>query len=130
MPRRKKHPAKRSKPRPAHPEALEGRAEQQLTPAEIVSRLAALYGEPEWRPHGDPMTELVLTILSQNTTDTNSGRAFMRLHKRFDSWDALAEAPVEEIEREIAVGGLAKQKAPRIKASLAAIREQRGSWDL
>ena len=130
VPRRKKQPAKVSKPRPAHPEALEGRAEQQLTPAEIVSRLAALYGEPEWRPHGDPMTELVLTILSQNTTDTNSGRAFMRLHKRFDSWDALAEAPVEEIEREIAVGGLAKQKAPRIKASLAAIREQRGSWDL
>jgi endonuclease-3 len=76
------------------------------------------------------MTELVLTILSQNTTDTNSGRAFMRLRQRFDSWDALAEAPVEEIEREIAVGGLAKRKAPRIKAALAAVREKRGSWDL
>ena len=38
-----------------------------------------LYGEPVWRPHGDPMSELVLTILSQNTSDTNSGRAFMRL---------------------------------------------------
>jgi endonuclease-3 len=76
------------------------------------------------------MTELVLTILSQNTTDANSGRAFMRLRRRFDSWDALVEAPVEEIEREIAVGGLAKRKAPRIKAALAAVREKRGSWDL
>jgi endonuclease-3 len=95
-----------------------------------VRRLAALYGEPLWRPHGDPMTELVLTILSQNTSDTNSGRAFMRLRQRFNSWDALAEAPVEEIEREIAVGGLAKQKAPRIKASLNAVRERRGGWDL
>jgi len=131
MPTKRKaiRPAKRSASRPAHPEALEGRAEH-LAPAEIVRRLTALYGEPVWRPNGDPMTELVLTILSQNTTDTNSGRAFMRLRKRFDSWDALAAAPVEEIEREIAVGGLAKQKAPRIKASLAAVREKRGSWDL
>ncbi|MEX0683048.1 MAG: endonuclease III [Dehalococcoidia bacterium] len=101
-----------------------------LTPAEIVRRLAVLYGEPDWRPHGDPITELVLTILSQNTNDTNSGRAFMRLRKRFDSWDALAEAPVEEIEREIAVGGLAKQKAPRIKAALGAVRDKSGSFDL
>jgi endonuclease-3 len=121
----------------ARPEALGPGAERKrraktvtLPPAEIVRRLAALYGEPVWRPHGDPMTELVLTILSQNTTDANSGRAFMRLRRRFPNWDALAEAPAEEIEREIAVGGLAKQKAPRIKASLAAVRERRGGWDL
>ncbi|HUF52544.1 MAG TPA: endonuclease III [Dehalococcoidia bacterium] len=101
-----------------------------LTPEEIVRRLSALYGEPVWRPHGDPMTELVLTILSQNTTDTNSGRAFMGLRARFPTWNALAEAPTEEIERAIAVGGLAKQKAPRIKASLNAVRERVGSWDL
>ena len=101
-----------------------------LPVAEIVRRLAGLYGEPEWRAHGDPMTELVLTILSQNTNDTNSGRAFMRLRKHFDNWAALAEAPVEEIEREIAVGGLANQKAPRIKAVLEAVREKRGSFDL
>jgi endonuclease-3 len=120
MPRRRKPPAKRNTPV----------ADQQLAPAEVVRRLAALYGEPVWRPHGDPLTELILTILSQNTTDTNSGRAFMRLRTRFDSWDAVAEAPVEEIEREIAVGGLAKHKAPRIKAALVAIRETSGSWDL
>lgn len=101
-----------------------------LSPEEIVRRLSTLYGEPVWRPHGDPMTELVLTILSQNTSDTNSGRAFMRLVQRFPDWRSLMDAPVEEIEREIAVGGLAKRKAPRIKASLEAIWAARGSFDL
>lgn len=101
-----------------------------LSPEEIVRRLAEVYGEPVWRPHGDPMTELVLTILSQNTSDTNSGRAFMRLRQAFPDWKALMEAPVSDIEREIAVGGLAKQKAPRIKASLEAIWQARGSFDL
>jgi endonuclease-3 len=101
-----------------------------LAPEEIVRRLAALYGEPVWRPHGDPMTELVLTILSQNTSDTNSGRAFMRLVQRFPDWRLLMEAPEAEIQREIAVGGLAKQKAPRIKAALQAIWQARGSFDL
>ena len=76
------------------------------------------------------MTELVLTILSQNTSDTNSGRAFMRLRQRFPTWEAAMEAPAGELEAAIAVGGLAKQKAPRIKASLRAVYEARGSWDL
>ncbi len=106
------------------------RAKAQLSPAEIVRRLSARYGEPVWRPHGDPMAELVLTILSQNTSDTNSGRAFMRLVRRFPDWRRLMEAPVSEIEREIAVGGLARQKAPRIKASLEAVWAARGSFDL
>jgi endonuclease-3 len=106
------------------------RSKAQLSPAEIVRRLSALYGEPDWRPHGDPMAELVLTILSQNTSDTNSGRAFMRLVHRFPDWRVLMDAPISEIEREIAVGGLAKQKAPRIKAALEAVWAARGSFDL
>ena len=101
-----------------------------FTTAEIIRRLTVVYGEPVWRAHGDPMAELVLTILSQNTTDTNSGRAFMKLVSRFPDWQLLMEAPVEEIEREIAVGGLAKQKSPRIKASLEAIWNARGSFEL
>lgn len=93
------------------------------TPGEVIDLLAPLYGYPVWEPHHDPMTELVLTILSQNTSDTNSGRAFMRLRARFGSWDELAEAPVELIEDAIRVGGLAQQKAPRIKAAVHAVRD-------
>ncbi len=101
-----------------------------LSPAEIVDRLSALYGRPAWRPHGDGMTELVLTILSQNTSDTNSGRAFMRLVSRFPTWDALMAAAPEEIEGEIQVGGLAATKAPRIKAIVEEVWRRTGSFDL
>jgi endonuclease-3 len=103
---------------------------QTLPPKEIVARLADLYGEPEWRPHGDPMSELVLTILSQNTSDSNSGRAFMRLRKRFPTWEAVMTALPEEMEDAIAVGGLARIKTPRIKAALEAVHEKRGGFDL
>ncbi|MEE8347751.1 MAG: endonuclease III, partial [Dehalococcoidia bacterium] len=87
-----------------------------LTPSEIVERLSELYGRPQWRPHGDGMAELVLTVLSQNTSDTNSRRAFSSLVSRFPAWEALMTASPEEIETEIQMGGLAATKAPRIKA--------------
>ena len=105
-------------------------ARASMTPEAVVKALTAIYGLPAWRPHGDPMTELVLTILSQNTSDTNSGRAFMRLITRFPAWEELMLAPINEIEEEISVGGLAKQKAPRIKAALQAIQDARGDLDL
>ncbi len=101
-----------------------------LTPEEIINRLAPLYGEPVWRPHGDGMTELVLTVLSQNTSDANSGRAFMRLRSQFPTWEGLLAAPVQAVEESIQVGGLAKIKAPRIKAILAEIWRRLGSFDL
>lgn len=100
------------------------------TPAEIIQSLTPLYGLPAWRPHGDPITELILTILSQNTSDTNSGRAFMRLVNRFPGWRDVMNAPVEDIESEISIGGLARQKAPRIKKALQAIHAERGGFDL
>ena len=106
------------------------RARAALSPAEIVARLSALYGRPVWRPHGDAMTELVLTILSQNTSDTNSGRAFMRLISRFPTWGELMAAPPGEIESDIQVGGLAPTKAPRIKAVLEEVWRRLGSFDL
>ena len=105
-------------------------AAERLAPREIIARLSSLYGEPVWRPHGDPMSELVLTILSQNTSDANSGRAFMRLRSRFGTWEELLAAGPDEIVAEIQVGGLARIKAPRIKAALEAVYEQRGSFDI
>ncbi len=101
-----------------------------ITPREIVARLTPVYGEPEWRPHGDAMTELILTILSQNTSDTNSGRAFMRLRARFPDWMDLMAADPAGIEAEIAVGGLARVKAPRIKAILEDVWRRCSAFDL
>lgn len=106
------------------------RRKESIPPGEIIRRLSGLYGDAVWRPHGDPVTELVLTILSQNTSDTNSGRAFMRLKQRFPTWDAVMKAPPDDLEAAIAVGGLARQKAPRIRAALLAVHQARGGWDL
>jgi endonuclease-3 len=101
-----------------------------LPPHEILRRLTALYGEPHWRPHLDAIGELVLTLLSQNTADTNSGRAFSRLLQRFPDWNAVLEAPLPEIEDAIRPGGLAPTKAPRLKAMLAEIESRTGALDL
>jgi endonuclease-3 len=106
------------------------RRTKRLPPREIISRLSALYGEPVWRPHGDSMSELVLTILSQNTSDANSGRAFMRLRSRFGRWEELVAAEPDEIVVAIQAGGLARTKAPRIKAILEEVWGRLGSFDL
>ena len=92
--------------------------------------LDAEYGTLPWRPHGDPIAELVLTLLSQNTSDTNSGRAFIRLLDAFPDWPSLLDADVKAIERAIQPGGLAPTKAPRLQAMLREIRARRGSLDL
>jgi endonuclease-3 len=101
-----------------------------LAPRAIMDRLAAIYGWPEQVPHGDALAELVLTILSQNTADTNSGRAFTQLMRTFPSWEAVAEAPIEDVVAAIQVGGLAQQKAPRIQSSLRAVFERSDEGNL
>jgi endonuclease-3 len=97
---------------------------------EIVGRLEEAYGIPHWRPHHDAVAELVLTILSQNTSDANSGRAFARLLERFPRWEAVIDAPLPELIAAIQPGGLAPTKAPRIKAALRDVRERAGGFDL
>ena len=87
----------------------------------ILDRLAAEYGRPAGHPHGAPIDELVLTVLSQNTNDRNRDVAYERLRERFDSWHAVRDAPVEEVVEAIRPGGLAVTKAPRIQAILRAI---------
>jgi len=87
----------------------------------VLERLRAEYGRPVPRPHGAPIDELVLTVLSQNTNDRNRDVAYERLRDRFDSWDEVRDAPVEEVVEAIRPGGLAVTKAPRIQDILRAI---------
>jgi endonuclease-3 len=96
----------------------------------VDRRLVNAYGDPEWRPHGPPVDQLVATILSQNTSDANSGRAFSALRLRYPTWKQVMEAPVGELAATIRSGGLAQQKAPRIQAALRYILDQRGQFDL
>lgn len=89
----------------------------------LRERLRAIYGTPLMEPHGDPLAELVLTVLSQSTNDRNRDVAFLRLRERFPSWHAVRDAPVDAIEEAIKPGGLHVQKSRRIKEMLNALPE-------
>ncbi len=97
---------------------------------DILRLLRREYGPRKWRSRGDPMSTLVATVLSQNTSDVNSERAFHSLTAAFGSWQAMAEASPEDIARSIRVGGLADIKAKRIVAILQEIRRERGGFEL
>jgi endonuclease-3 len=98
--------------------------------AQIHHRLLAAYGVPTWRPHYEPVDELVLTFLSQSTSDVNSGRAFQALRARYPTWQAVLAAPLDELVETIRSGGMARQKAPRIQAALRRIQAERGAFDI
>jgi endonuclease-3 len=100
---------------PAPPASARARARR------IRDRLLAVYGRPIAPPHGRGLDELILTVLSQSTSDRNRDVAFLRLRERFAGWADARDAPVEAVEDAIRPGGLAPTKAPRIQAILRAL---------
>ncbi len=106
------------------------RPREPLPPETVLNLLEPLYGSLDPRPHYEPAAELVFTILSQHTSDLNAERAFLALQSRFATWEQVAEAAVAEIQECIAVAGLSRVKAPRIKAALQEVQRRVGSLDL
>ncbi len=121
----------------------------------VLDGLATIYGRPTWERRLDPTSELILTILTQNTADTNAEVAFQRLREAYPSglpthvhvpgagwggvglpegappdWAAMEFAPLPQLIDVIRPGGLGPQKAPRIQATLRRIREERGDYSL
>ena len=91
----------------------------------VRDRLREVYGIPLMAPHGHPIAELVLTVLSQSTNDRNRDVAFLRLRTRFRSWEAVRDAPLADVEEAIRPGGISKVKSARIQAILRAISDDR-----
>ena len=91
--------------------------------------LEDLYGVPQ-AGYVDPVDLLVQTMLSQNTTDTNSFRAFRNLKTAYPQYEPLLDASAEDISRLIKVGGLADMKAERIKEAILKIKSDAGAIDL
>ena len=106
------------------------RRRPKVTAREVMELLAPEYGPVEWDPRLDATSELVYTILSQHTSDINSWRAYDNLMKTYATFEEIADAPVGDIEEAIRSGGLAQQKAPRIKTILQQIRDEVGSFDI
>jgi endonuclease III len=101
------------------------------TVREIYRRLRRRFGPLDPPMRRDPIDELILTVLSQNTSDVNRDRAYRAMRQRYPTWDALADADPRELRATIRPGGLSATKAPRIVAILREIRERGGgSLDL
>jgi endonuclease III len=86
---------------------------------EMLERLDSVWMTGPWNPTGKPVDELVGTILSQNTSDANTHRAFTSLRSRFPHWNDVINASTDDLTDAIRSGGLSKQKAPRIQKVLA-----------
>lgn len=93
---------------------------------QVFILLEKAYGIPRWRQPLAPVDELVSTILSQNTSDTNRDRAFNQLKKSFNSWEMVRDAPKDTVIEAIRPAGLANQKGPRIQSILRQITAERG----
>ena len=93
---------------------------------EVYQRLLRTYGERPLKPRREPMHELISTMLSHRTTQKNEAMAFERMWQRFDSWEAVRDAPVAELTEAIAQANFAEAKAPNIKKALHRIIEERG----
>jgi endonuclease-3 len=96
---------------------------------QCIEILENIYGVPQ-AEEIDPVDLLVQTILSQNTTDTNSLKAYGRLKTAYPHYETLIAAPTSEVAEQIKVGGLADVKAQRIKDALKQIKRDSGTIDL
>ncbi len=116
--------------RPAGASGPSGPATARRRLKRIGKFLERTYGKPASRARRDLIAGLVRTILSQNTTDVNSRRAFQDLRERFPGWADVESANVRSIESAIRRGGLARTKARRIKRILRGIHSTTGKLDL
>jgi endonuclease-3 len=96
----------------------------------IVERLRRRFGELVPPRAVDPLDELILTVLSQHTSDLNAERAFGDLRRAYPTWQDVVTAPSARVADAIRSGGLANTKAPRIQAILREVREREGAYDL
>ena len=96
----------------------------------ILWKLRETYGPVERGPGRPPMDQLVATILSQHTSDSNSDAAFARLKARFPTWEEVLDVDEADLADAIRVGGLANVKAERIPQMLSAVLERRGALEI
>ena len=110
---------------------VEAERDPEIKAQQVYGRLLAEYGEPAWRPARAGFEQLIQTILSANTTDRNSARAFERLKHRFsDDWDAVRTAPLSEVKQAVRVAGMYNQKARHIVQTLEVLHREERRYSL
>jgi endonuclease-3 len=157
-PRSAKPPRRPKKRRFSNPASSYAKRLERYRPGLVaftLDGLATIYGHPAWERRLDPTSELILTILTQNSADINAEVAFQELRRAYPGegpveahkpgagwggfgladgvapdWSRVEFAPIPELTDVIRPGGLANQKAPRLQATLRRIREERGDYSL
>ena len=99
-------------------------------PSELIAVLDHHYGRAPQQSSHAPMFEMVLTLLSQHTSDHNSGKAMHRLIEAYPTWDAIITSPTSSVEEVIRPGGLAPTKSRRLQALLREVKVRAPDWDL
>jgi endonuclease-3 len=107
-------------------------------PAEVRAKISVVerilrrtLGNPALEgPRENPLDVLIATILSQNTNDVNSHKAWLNLKRAFPSWDELLAASPRKLAKTIEVGGLKNQKAAAIRRILRLIKKRTGRYSL
>src|SRR3954470_10932987 len=89
-----------------------------------------MYGERPFLREGSGLDTLVEAMLSQNTNMANASRGFKQLRRQFPTWNKVLAAPVQEVQRCIAICGLARMRARRLQDLLARIRAERRSLNI
>jgi endonuclease III len=89
-----------------------------------------MYGTVAWKRHGRGLDVLIEAMLAQNTSMINATRGFRRLRRAFPTWNKVLHAPVEDVQRQIAVCGLARMRARRLQSLLTKVRADQGKLDL
>ena len=97
----------------------------------VHKALCTLYNCPiAFFAERDPLSELVSSLLSHRTKNRDSAKAYQHLRQRFPSWEAVRDAPEDEVRSTITAATWPEQKAPRIQAALKQITERHGELNL
>ncbi len=96
----------------------------------VYSALDNTYGPLPRRSMESPVDVLIRTILSQNTTDINSNKAYNALRRKFPKWTNVLKANPHNLATTIRCGGLANIKAEYIQKTLRMIHEREGQITL
>ena len=101
-----------------------------LKAKKVCDILIRYYGKAVSSRKLPPLDELVMTILSQHTSDVNMFRSFESLKERYTTWEEVLEAPQDELAIIIKSSGMYNLKAKRIQATLREIHNRVGKLDL
>src|SRR5215212_624232 len=88
--------------------------------------LQRMHGPQVWEREGSGLDMLIEAMLAQNTNLSNALSGYRQLRRAFPTWSKVLAAPVGDVQRQIAICGLARMRARRLQALLHRLKDERG----